>query len=180
MTEVGDTRREQLVRVAITVLERNGLERFSIGEIAREAGIKPPSLYKQFLSKADIEAAMVEYGFHAQAKVNRRAVAALGESASKRQIAETLVRAYRDFGMRHPQLYRLMNDRPLPASFPPEAMDEISVDYRTLFTDPLLATSFWAWAHGLFTLELANRYESQSNIEGLWKVMVDRLVAEVG
>ncbi len=179
MTRVGDSRRDELVSVAIAVLERDGLERFSIGEIARKAGIKPPSLYKQFANKADIEAAMVELGFRTQAVVNSRAVAALGKSASKRQIAETLVRAYRDFGAQHPQLYRLMNDRPLPATFPPEAMDAISADYRKLFTDPLIATSFWAWAHGLFTLELANRFESQSNIEGLWKVMVDRLVVEV-
>jgi AcrR family transcriptional regulator len=179
MTVVRDTRRDELVGIAITVLERDGLERFSIGEIAREAGIKPPSLYKQFLNKADIEAAMVELGFRTQATVNSKAVAALGESASKRQIAETLVRAYRDFGMQHPQLYRLMNDRPLPASLPSEAVPAISVDYRKLFTEPFLATSFWAWAHGLLTLELAGRYESQSDIEGLWKVMVDRLVAEV-
>jgi len=179
MTGAHDTRRDELVGMAIAVLERDGLERFSIGEIAREAGIKPPSLYKQFRNKADIEAAMIELGFRTQAKVNRKAVAALGKAASKGQIAETLVRAYRDFGMQHPQLYRLMNDRPLPATFPPEAMDAISVDYRKLFTEPLLATGFWAWAHGLLTLELANRYESQSDVEGLWKIMVDRLVAEV-
>lgn len=179
MTGEGDTRRDELVGVALRVLERDGLEQFSIGEIAREAGIKPPSLYKQFVNKADIEAAMVELGFRTQAVVNSRAVAALGASAAPGQIARTLVRAYRDFGLQHPQLYRLMNDRPLPENFPQEAMDAISADYRRLFTDPLLATSFWAWAHGLLTLELANRFESQSNIDGLWTVMVDHLVAEV-
>ncbi|MEO6943663.1 MAG: TetR/AcrR family transcriptional regulator [Lacisediminihabitans sp.] len=179
MKVVRDTRRDELVRVAISVLERDGLEKFSIGEIARDAGIKPPSLYKQFVNKADIEAAMVELGLREQATVNSSAIAALGESASKSQIAETIVRAFRDFGTQHPQLYRLMNDRPLPATLPPGAMDAISADYRKLFTNPSLATSFWAWAHGLLSLELAGRYESQSDVEELWKVMVGRLVAEV-
>jgi len=38
--------------------------------------------------------------------------------------------------------------------------------------------SFWAWAHGLLILELAGRYEAEVDVDKLWAVLVDRIVAE--
>lgn len=179
MSEARPARRDELLDVALEVLERDGLENFSIGEIARTAGIKPPSLYKQFLSKADIEAQLIGVGFRLQGEANGRAVAALGASPSRRMVVEILVRAYRDFGFRHPQLYRLMHERPLPETLSEEVYSARAVDYRKLFSDSTVSTSFWAWAHGLLSLELAGRYASQADVDGLWLVFVDRLTAEV-
>jgi AcrR family transcriptional regulator len=180
MSKGSPARRDELLEVAHKVLERDGLEHFSIGEIARAAGIKVPSLYKQFLGKADIEERLIVLGFRLQGETTARAIAALGASPSRRMVVEILVRAYRDFGLRHPQLYRLMHERPLPVSLPMDVYLARAVDYRRLFSDRTIETSFWAWAHGVLSLELAGRYELDVDIEGLWQVLTDRLVEEIG
>jgi AcrR family transcriptional regulator len=45
------------------LLDREGLEALTIGRLARELGIKPPSLYKHFDSKRDLEAVLIADGF---------------------------------------------------------------------------------------------------------------------
>lgn len=172
-------RSDELLEIALRVLERDGLEAFSVGEIARAAGIKPPSLYKQFEGKADIEARLIEKGFRMHGETTERALAALGKSPSRKTVFAMLVRAYREFGVRHPQLYRLMHERPLPAALPSEVYLARGESYRNLFDDPSAATSFWAWAHGLLILEIAGRYESTVDIERIWEIMIERVSAEV-
>lgn len=179
MSDVVSARREELLEIALLVLERDGLESFSMGEIARAAGVKPPSLYKQFDGKADIEALLIERGFRLQGDTMERAIAAIGTGRPKRMIVAMLARAYRDFGIRHPQLYRLMHERPLPASLPQDVYLARAVTYRSLFEDPLVATSLWAWAHGLLVLELAGRYEVGVDVDKAWEILVDNITAAV-
>ena len=178
VSDVRPDRRDELLAIALEILERDGLEAFSVGEIARAAGIKPPSLYKQFDGKADIEERLIELGFRLQGETTKRAIAALGATPTRRMVVEMLARAYRDFGLRHPQLYRLMHERPLPAALPQEVYDARALDYRALFSDRTTSTSFWAWAHGLLILELAGRYGAEVDVEELWLVLVDRIAAE--
>jgi AcrR family transcriptional regulator len=173
-------RRAELLEIALRVLERDGLEAFSIVEIARTAGIKPPSLYKQFEGKADIESSLIEFGFRMQGDTTQRAMAALGPSPARRTIVEMLVLAYRDFGHRHPQLYRLMHERPLPASLPAEVYLVRGATYRTLFDEPAMATSLWSWAHGLLSLELAGRYPDTVDVDRVWEILIEKVTAEVG
>jgi hypothetical protein len=40
--------------------------------------------------------------------------------------------------------------------------------------------ALWAWAHGLLILELAGRYESEIDVEQLWAILIDRIVASDG
>lgn len=180
MSPARSVRSDEVLEFALGVLERNGLEAFSIVEVAKAAGVKPPSLYKQFDGKADIETRLIELGFRMQGESTKRALAALGPSPTRRMVVEMLARAYRDFGHRHPQLYRLMHERPLPATLPRDAYDARALTYRALFTDRTTSVSFWAWAHGLLILELAGRYESEIDVEQLWAILIDRIVAEDG
>jgi AcrR family transcriptional regulator len=172
-------RSDELLEIALRVLERDGLEAFSMGEIARAAGIKPPSLYKQFDGKADIEARLIERGFRMQGETTQRALAALGASPSRKTVFAMLVRAYREFGVGHPQLYRLMHERPLPATLPMEVYLARSTSYRSLFDDPSAATSFWAWAHGVLILELAGRYEPAVDVDRIWEILIEKVSAEI-
>jgi len=136
MSPAKSVRSEEVLELALSVLERNGLEAFSLVEVAKAAGVKPPSLYKQFDGKADIEVQLIEMGFRMQGDTTRRAMAALGPSPTRRMVVDMLARAYRDFGQRHPQLYRLMHERPLPPSLPKEVYDARALDYRALFGTP--------------------------------------------
>lgn len=179
MSPRGEARGGDLLEVALMVLERDGLEAFSVGEVASAAGVKPPSLYKQFESKADIEAQLIEIGFRLQGATTQRALAALGPSPSRKTVLEILVHAYRDFGRRHPQLYRLMHERPLPSSLPAEVYDARATTYRSLFADPNISVSLWTWAHGLLALEIAGRYGPDVDVDRLWDILIEKATAEL-
>ena len=74
-------RREQLLALAADVLERDGLDEFGIGSLARAAAVKPPSLYKQFDGLADIENALISRGFADFARAIADAVASAAADA---------------------------------------------------------------------------------------------------
>lgn len=168
------SRREQLLTVALAVLEDDGLERLSMGAIARRAGIKTPSLYKHFAGKADVELRLIEHGFGLFEIAVREENDRLGPSATKAQSIDAFARVYRSFGLAHPQLYRLMNGRSLPReSLTPGAEEGATRAYFALVPDIDVARSLWAWAHGLLSLELVNRYPPGADLDAAWRVLVD-------
>lgn len=171
-------RSHELLAIALEVLERDGLEQLSVGEIAREAKIKPPSLYKHFAGKAEIELGLIELGFELFTQDTRAALAALGPRASRRKKVTAYAHAYRAFGLEHPQLYRLMNERPLPREkLAPEVESEAMRDYLDLVADRDRARSYWAWAHGLLSLEIANRYPPDADLDAAWQVLINAIAS---
>lgn len=174
-SEVG-SRRDELLAIALEVLERDGLDNLSIGEIARQAGIKPPSLYKQFDGKADIQARLIQWGDAVAAEQFIQAIDAIGTDATYRESIATFARAYRAFGLEHPQLYRLMMDHDaLRTRLSPELEELTRKRYDAIFRDALSARSFWAWAHGLLGLELAHRYPVDVDVDALWDELIDTI-----
>ncbi|MEO7123913.1 MAG: TetR-like C-terminal domain-containing protein, partial [Lacisediminihabitans sp.] len=136
-------------------------------------------LYKQFESKADIETQLIEIGFRLQGDTTQRALAALGPSPSRKTVLEMLVHAYRDFGARHPQLYRLMHERPLPSSLPSDVYEARATTYRGLFAEHEMGVSLWTWAHGLLVLEIAGRYGPEVDIDRLWEILIEKATVEL-
>ena len=174
-SEVG-SRRDELLAIALEVLERDGVDNLSIGEIARQAGIKPPSLYKQFDGKADIQARLIEWGDALASEEFIVAIDSVGADATYRESIETVARAYRSFGLAHPQLYRLMMDHDaLRTRLDPELENLNRARYDSIFRDALAARSFWAWAHGLLGLELARRYPADVDVDHLWSELVSTI-----
>ncbi|TQL48789.1 TetR family transcriptional regulator [Homoserinimonas aerilata] len=185
------SRRDELVAVALEVLERDGASNLSIGEIARLASIKPPSLYKQFTSKADIEARLIEHGFWllADALAGRAAtprLASMGSAdraddfaddradGSYRGRVSLFASRLRAFGHAHPQLYRLMFARPYPIDLIDADAEAAAVaQYRELVGDSQLDQGTWAWAHGLLSLELAGRLPQGHAGDALWQSLID-------
>jgi len=171
------TRRDELLQIALGVLERDGSENFSVGEVARQAGIKTPSLYKQFAGKADIQARLIEHGHALAAEYFVRERGTLRPDASYRDRIENFATAYRGWGTAHPQLYRLMMDHDdLRANLTPGFEREKRLHYASLFPSAEIGRSFWAWAHGLLSLELARRLpadEASPPVDALWAMLVD-------
>src|SRR3954451_11251920 len=58
-------RQREIADTARGLLDSEGLDALTVGSIARELRIKPPSLYKHFDGKRDIEAVLVADGFEA-------------------------------------------------------------------------------------------------------------------
>lgn len=169
------TRRDELLDLAAELLERDGLDAFGIGSLARAAGIAPPSLYKHFDGLADVHAALISRGFAAFATQMQDAAA----SAPGARIA-TFASAYRRQALAAPQLYRLMTARPLDRARLEEGSEHAAMaGVLSLFGEDAdrhdVARAAWAWAHGLVSLEIAERFPPGADLDAAWKVLVESL-----
>lgn len=152
-------RQRKIADAARAVLDREGLEALTVGTVAREVGVKPPSLYKHFAGKREIEAVLVADGFAALAA----ALEAAGPDL------DALGGAYRAFGLEHPQLYRLMTERPLPRDLlPPGLEDRAAAPLLGAVADADAARALWAFAHGMVALELAGRFPPEADLDAAW------------
>lgn len=162
------SRREQILDTAEHVLENVGADSFGVGELARALGIKPPSLYKHFGNLQAIEHALISRGF-------RRLGAALDQAAAATVASplEAFCRAYRAQALAAPQLYRLMTDRPLDRSLlDPGAeiagMSALLAYYQETPADHPRSRGAWAWVHGLASLEIAQRFPPNTDLDSTW------------
>jgi AcrR family transcriptional regulator len=177
MMEGESTRRNELLLIALDVLERDGLQHFSIGEVARASNIKTPSLYKHFDNKADLEARLIQLGLRWQGEAYSEAIESLGAEPGRREFITAMAHAFRAFGIAHPQLYRLINDRRLPPERPS------SDQYRSArqvflesFPTPAIGLAVWSWAHGLLSVELAGNFLDDVDPADLWDVAIEMMI----
>ena len=173
-------RREELLDLAAELLERDGLDEFGIGSLARAARIKPPSLYKHFTGLAEIENALISRGFADFAVTMTDAAAAASDSPRSR-VAE-FAAAYRRTALARPQLYRLMTARPLDrAGIAPGSEYAAMAPLLDLFREDGdhhdVARAAWAWAHGLVALEIAQRFPPGADLDAAWDVLVEAMAS---
>src|SRR4051794_11046509 len=146
------------------------MEALTVGNIARTLGIKPPSLYKHFAGRREIEAALIAEGFELHAAALEAAGPDLAELAA----------AYRDFALAHPQLYRLMTERPLPRDALPDGLEaRAAAPILQATNDPDLARAVWAFAHGMVQLELAGRFPDGADLDAAWAAAIAAFTASV-
>lgn len=106
------TTRSEIVRVARTILARNGRDDFSLNDVAATIGVRTPSLYGHFENRAAL-LLEVELTLWAELKV------ALTKAASDRDPVRRLVaqaKAYRAFAKSNPNGYALLYDANAPHS----------------------------------------------------------------
>ena len=60
-TDVADPMRERILRATFKVLCRHGYGKFNLSDVAAQAGISRPTLYKSFSSKDELLAAFSEF-----------------------------------------------------------------------------------------------------------------------
>ena len=108
------SRARDVVAAARDVLEAEGPEAVTMRRIADELGIRASSLYKHVPHKAALEVAIVIDGFEEAAAAFEAAVDGTDDPLG------AFVGAYRSFASAHPHVYRLMTQRPLPATSCPK------------------------------------------------------------
>lgn len=165
-------RREKLLDLAEHLLERDGLEAFGMGALAREAGIRTPSLYKHFSGATDLEHALISRGFR------WFAVSLESNTPAGKDPLAVFAEAYRAAARSRPQLYRLMTERPLDREqLNPgaelAAMSAILAYFGESEGSHDRARTVWAAAHGLVSLELANRFPPGADLDAAWRVLVE-------
>jgi AcrR family transcriptional regulator len=152
-------RQRDVVNAARDLLTREGVEALTLGRVAHALGIKPPSLYKHFGSKRELEAVLIADGLERSARALADAGPTLADVAS----------AYRRFALANPQLYRLMTERPLPRDLLPKGLEErAAAPVLIAAGDPDLARAAWAFAHGMVALELAGRFPPEADLDAAW------------
>jgi AcrR family transcriptional regulator len=161
-------RQLEIIATTRELLARDGVEALSLGAVAKTLGIKPPSLYKHFASRGDLEAALIAIG--------------LGELGDALEAAgadlHAIGEAYRSFALANRELYRLMTSAPLPRDKLPEGLEaRILVPLHKVISDPHLARAAFAFAHGMVALEIAQRFPPWSKLEKSWTRALDAFAA---
>ncbi|MFI6982004.1 TetR/AcrR family transcriptional regulator [Embleya sp. NPDC050154] len=81
-----------------------------------------------------------------------------------------LAGAYRAYALAHPDLYRLMSDRPLDRGALPAGLEARAAAplVRAVGGDADAARAVWGFAHGMVALELAGRFPPGADLSGAW------------
>jgi AcrR family transcriptional regulator len=157
-------RKAEIVAAARDLLEAGGPEAVTMRAIADALGIRAPSLYKHFPDKVALESAVVAAGFVEQAE-------AFAAAARTRNPLAALGRAYRAWATAHPHLYLLMTNRPLERDRLPAGVEAAAAApiIEACGGDANRARAAWAFAHGMASLELANRFPPDADLDAAWR-----------
>ncbi len=167
----GESRKDEIVAAALELLEQDGAEAVSMRAIADRIGIKAPSLYKHYRDKDALEVAMIAAGFRSSAEALTTAI----EDADDQLAA--LAAAYRGWALAHRHLYRLMTHKPLDRGALPVGVEEAAAlpVMQVAGGDRARARALWAFAHGMTSLELAERFPSDADLDAAWAAGVAAL-----
>ena len=187
-------RREEILAVALKLFAEHGVYAVTTRQIASAVGISQPSLYAFFPSKQALEAEVCVRAFD---ELTSRITEGL--DALKRGSCDIcdLGKTYVDFGLTHPDAYRLafMVEKPDPVSAASSSGDSVlAVSLKSFHVlrealrltlgaglPPqeleLLAQSVWAALHGLVSLLLARPLFPWSERNRLIEFHITRIFA---
>jgi AcrR family transcriptional regulator len=156
--------RQKVLEASLALIEEGGLDRLSMREVARKAGVSHQAPYHYFGDREAILAALAGEGF---SKLGQSLVrAATQASAEPVKAVEAMGRAYVEFALRNPAHFQAMFradavplDRyPDARKREDEAFGKLVEGVGQAFTDQPpqvrqeIAVACWAMAHGLATL----------------------------
>lgn len=168
-------RAAEIAAAARVVLEAEGIGALSMRNIAAQLGMRAASLYEHFADKRSVENAVIAAGLYDQGD-SIRAVIAEAPDAPR---IPTIARAFREFALAHPELYRLIMSRDLDRDAPNVADAELYAGEpirEEVGEHRNFSLSLWAFSHGMVDLELNQRFPPGFDIEGVWAAGIDALV----
>lgn len=105
------------LEISRALMRENGVAALSFNEIARQLGMKPPSLYAYFSNKMAIYDALFRHGMEIFAKGMTESCV---ESGTPTERLQRIMDAYMTFAIENPEFYRLIFERPIPGFRPSE------------------------------------------------------------
>jgi AcrR family transcriptional regulator len=159
--------RQKVLDASLALIEEGGLDRLSMREVARKAGVSHQAPYHHFGDREAILAAIAGEGFSKLEQALVRAAAAQAGSKPAKAV-EAMGRAYVEFALRHPAYFQAMfRADAVPLDRYPEARKREDGAFgtlvegidRALANQPSevrrsIAVACWAMVHGLATLIL--------------------------
>ncbi len=145
--------------------------------LGAELGIQAPSIYKHLPGKHAVELALVD---EALAEIGQALHQAVRHPGAEGSIASVLT-AYREYALAHPNLYRLATSSRLPRGSTTPGLEEWSGEPFFLATgDPQVAQAMFAFAHGMVILELDQRFPTGSDLRRTWEAGADAFASARG
>jgi len=172
----------QVVAKAVELLEREGEHGLGFNRVARELGVKPPSLYNHVAGGADLErrVAIRAWSMFEQACAR----GARGQEGGEALRAHA--RVYRDFARSHGGLFQVMATVRLSPSDPDFAgvggalLARIAAPLRALgvSSDDLThaARAFRSAVHGFVVLERQHQFAMGASVEKSFERLLDLLI----
>jgi AcrR family transcriptional regulator len=165
----GDLRRS-LVEEAVRVVVRQGLDAFSLREVARRVGVSANAAYRHFEDKDALLTAVAAHGLELLGSRMREAMQAVttrGAAARAKARLRATGRAYVTFALAEPQLFRIMfargaftsaavaGEEPIPYRLLSECLDAL-VAAGSLTPERRAGAELKAWTvvHGYAALAL--------------------------
>ena len=132
--------------------------------IADRLGVRAPSLYEHISGKPALEAALISDGFQEWAELAEKAL------RKKTNSLTAIGTAYRRFATKHPHLYRLMTERPLPRDQLDAGVEERAARpvIEAAGGDLNIARALWSFAHGMVLNELNDRFPEDADVDAAW------------
>lgn len=157
--------RQKVLDASLALIKEGGLDRLSMREVARKAGVSHQGPYHYFEDREAILAAIASEGF---SKLGRSLGAAAQTGSDPAKAVENVGRAYVDFALRNPAYFQAMFradavplDRyPDARQREDEAFGDLVEGVGKAFADQpsdvrqSIAIACWAMVHGLATLIL--------------------------
>jgi AcrR family transcriptional regulator len=159
-------RTRDLVAAAFAILDADGREALTMRRLADDVGMRAPSLYKHVRDKAVLEAALIEDVMFEMGDVLHAALAKPGRQG----VVASVLAAYREHSLVHPNRYRLATSGPLRRDLLPECLEEwAGQPFFLAAGDPYRSQALWSFAHGMVILEIDGRYPEGSDLDRTWK-----------
>ena len=158
--------RQKVLDASLALIEEGGLDRLSMREVARKAGVSHQAPYHYFSDREAILAALAGEGF---SRLGQSLMRAGGQGASHpAKAVEAMGRAYLEFALRNPGYFQAMfRADAVPLDRYPDArkredeafgklVEGVGAAFANQQADvrEAIAVACWAMVHGLATLML--------------------------
>jgi AcrR family transcriptional regulator len=128
-------RRAELVEAAVVAIGRHG-PALGMDDIAAEAGVSKPVIYRYFTDKADLYLAV---GQHVATGLLQQITAQLSEGRMPRESLTAAIDAYLELIENAPDVYRFVVSRPF-LDRPTDAASNLVHDYESLIAEAVART----------------------------------------
>jgi AcrR family transcriptional regulator len=179
--------RSSYCQTAYELYQQEDYDAVTMRGIAKATGCSPMMAYRYFDNKEDVIASLRATLFHRMADT----LEAVPDTVPPLQYLRALAKAYAGFAHDEPHAYRLLYViHAHQAQIYPDTERAQKRTRKILFDatrkaiesgdihgDPkLMAHSFWAWIHGLVSLDLANQLTQGSTFDELFPAILDSIL----
>lgn len=162
---VRSARTQDLVDAAFRILDQEGRDALTMRRLAEDLGMRAPSLYKHVKDKATLETALIEDVLFDMGDDLHAALAEAGDHGA----VASILHAYRERSLAHPNRYRLATGGQLRRDLLPECLEEwAGQPFFFAAGDPYRSQALWSFAHGMVILEIDGRYPEGSDLDRTW------------